>query len=203
MFLSINPELMKRILSSLLFIIIFHFLGVFTACEPASCDGGDRTIIKMSDLNMESFYLRGNDVLRVSVYTEDTLSFDSVMLRFEINYGGLILSNLNGLFSSAVAEAAPEYQQIVDIEIISSLDYDEQHAAGTSLMDILVYKDNGLERTADYYVSQKTEKGAPFEVLNISFSSAPMITGKHDFTIKTTLEDGSMFTDQALPIMIK
>ncbi|SMF41261.1 hypothetical protein SAMN02745866_02691 [Alteromonadaceae bacterium Bs31] len=94
------------------------------------------------------------------------------------------------LFADAQAlscRVPPFEQQISDIKISSTADYDGSHSAGESLNDLLSYGGNSLEQilkdTAWFSSSH-----------DFTFSSLPSEAGEHQFLLEVTLDNGEEYS---------
>ena len=211
---------MNRIFSTLLILVLFHFMAVIDSCgDPKSVNPGYISITSISSKvsqiqRIEEFdpdipyYERYifKDHEKDSFLRYDSIAIHIVFVDSIYGFGQYSVKNVNKTFrgsflseSNATSPVPPSPDYITNVSVISKNRYNENYHAGSNLSDIMLINEGDFKRNLslpddiqpDGMFSIDIEDIDIVKTFFLLFTAPPSEEGAFDFEIQVTLQDAT------------
>ena len=210
---------MNRIFSTLLILVLFHFMALVDSCGgPESVNPGYISItsisskvsqiqeIEESDPGTPYFYERYifKDHEKDSFLRYDSIAIHIVFGDSTYGFGQYSVKNVNKTFqgsflseANATSPIPPSPDYITNISVISKNRYNGNYHAGSNLSDIMLINEGDVKRNRSLPNDIQPDRMFSIDFDKIAntffllFTAPPSEEGTFDFEIQVTLQDAT------------
>ena len=205
---------MKKVIVAFGIIFISNLMiNIFQSCKPCNPGSIDYRIKGLygEALVINGTYINGSDTLynTYNYVPGETINYDSLIIRIlNTNTNALnksIRINSFGINSAYACSPGELFDEIKNIIITSSEDYNGSYPKGSDLRNIILARLNikvsGI--SIDNFLKQYQHSGSQLGDISFTFSAPPDQTRNHDITVKYILADGREFQATVVDIRIR
>ena len=212
---------MNRIFSTLLILVLFHFMALIDSCGgPESVNPGYISItsisskvsqiqdiekIRASSSNLydyERYILKDHE--KDSFLRYDSIAIHIVFVDTIYGFGQLFVKNVNNTFrgsflseANATSPVPPSPDDVTNVSVISKNRYNENYHAGSNLSDIMLINEGEVKRNLSLPNNIQPDRIFSIDFDGIAntvfllFTAPPSEEGTFDFEIQVTLQDAT------------
>ncbi|RYD82374.1 MAG: hypothetical protein EOP53_03895 [Sphingobacteriales bacterium] len=190
------------------FCVVFGF-SILQSCQ--TCDPGGPYNYYIASLSSELKEITGTQkvdsseyiIVNQNVIEQKALKYDSFVMEVKHKYESYIRYKNPSLFAftgTLACSPVENWDDLQEVIITSSANFDSNHPAGTNLSDIVLYRESYDIAGTKASEAKRTLYGS-FAFL--SFSMPPAADGLHEITIKYILANGKELITQLNNVNIK